>query len=469
MQISVRTLTVLSFFLLVGFGTVLVAQDRSGSRSDRPREGGPPTSFQGGPPSSGERPQWGGGPPAIYQQGQGGPPQRVITPGGGQPPWGGPPQATGAPTGRGGAPPTTGAPAGRGGPVPVASPGTPPGGTPADRTNRMMDMFRSMDTNRNGILEPSEITDSRRGFVTAIVTRFGIDPNRPINLADLERRAQAANAVATPPTNTNSSNTANSGRTDNRSDVRTEATGGGGNRSSAQPVDPLVPPFGEQKPVETAVLGFGQKTGAATTASTRPGRGAPNQPQQAQSAPATTRQSAVYDQLPAEVRNNPALDWFFAYDRDRDGQLSMQEYGAGRGGVWTPEIAKEFRFLDKNGDGFATIDEVLASLKEYDDQRAADAALEAERYRTSVPVPSGSPVPQPVSRPVGQPPVAVGTPPTPVNVAVSPADSRGGPPQQMYNRGNTDPNRSSNSNSSSSSRQPTSRSNNYRGGAPGGR
>jgi len=306
-----------------------------------------------------------------------------------------------------------------------------------------------MDANQNGILEPNEISDNRRGFVNAIASRLGVDPNRPINLADLERRAEANY-------NTPSSNSGSSGSS------RSES--GGTGRSSATPViEPLVPPFGEQRPTETPVLEFGQreKADSAPAATAKVPATAPqNQP--AQMASKTTGQSATYDRLPPGARDNRTLDWFFEYDKDRDGQLTMQEYCNGRGGIWTPQIANEFQFLDRNGDGFATIDEVLLSLKDEDERRTAVTAKssqEVERPRRVNSVgPSGS-------SSSASPSENQGNQPSSTAPWASTSENRSGQPSGMAN---PQVNSSNGRSSSEQSRRPNSRSSSSRSSGYGG-
>ncbi|MGL6225448.1 MAG: hypothetical protein ACRC10_02350 [Thermoguttaceae bacterium] len=55
----------------------------------------------------------------------------------------------------------------------------------------------------------------------------------------------------------------------------------------------------------------------------------------------------------SELRGVP--NWFIAKDRNGDGQLSIIEYDPGL----TPKGLREFGVLDKNGDGFITIEEVM--------------------------------------------------------------------------------------------------------------
>ena len=349
---------ILAVLLFLGFGTMLVAQDRVWDRStwQRGDDNSQRMRYDRGQSrrsdERGERSQW------TQQEGQ--PSWRNGSPSG-QPPWGeGPPPWIQNSSDERGRPPQ--------GISPFTS------GSNTDRTSRMIGMLRSMDANRNGILEPNEISDSRRGFVNAIITRLGGTPNGQINLADLERRALA-----------NATSSTQSGRSGSEST---------GQQLMTPTVEPLVPPFGEKGETETPVLGFGQREKTTTTPVTTKSSAAPtasNQAAQATVIPTMASQSP-YNQLPEGVRNNPSLDWFFEYDKDQDTQLTMQEYINGRGGVATPQIATEFLFLDRNRDGIATIAEVLASLKEADEQLATETARH-EGSTPSVGPPSGSPLP----------------------------------------------------------------------------
>ena len=379
-----RTLTVLSAFLL-GLGVVLVVANQDVQAQDQPVYSPAPPQMQ---PPGGEARQFD---PSPWQQ-----------PGGGTPPWaqgGGPPP--------GGAPPWMmqqggqqpgGArgPGGRGGPPPGVTqqgrgyqPGA--GGVDANRAAMMIGRLRSMDANGNGILEPQEISDSRRSFVNAIVTQMGGDPNGSIDLARLERRAVR-----------NAETQANNAQQQPDSTSRRQS------RESTQPVDPLVPAFGEPKPAETPTLGFGQR-GAATQQDSSAGRvsggqrpnsstastAAANQPRTANKAN-TIKRSSVYDAISEAVRNNPRFNWFFDYDANQDGQLTMPEYVRGQGGVWTAAIAKEFRLLDRNDDGFVTVDEALTTIKEWDEM-AVQKAKEQQETTTTPPQATERPPARPSS------------------------------------------------------------------------
>ncbi|MDR0522554.1 MAG: hypothetical protein LBH00_11990 [Planctomycetaceae bacterium] len=130
----------------------------------------------------------------------------------------------------------------------------------------------------------------------------------------------------------------------------------------------------------------------------------------------STKQTTPYDHLPAGVP-----DWFFDMDINQDAQITMQEYVNGSGGVWTEEIAKEFKFLDKNNDGNATVAEVFAVLKQVDEQRALEAEKarrEFERRRGIASLPPPPEMPESEGSPDSDLPLPE-TPPTGTMPAVS--------------------------------------------------
>lgn len=303
----------------------------------------------------------------------------------------------------------------RGGPGGAGRPGEAGGG--GGDNDRLLGMLRGMDRNRNGKLDPDEIPEYRRAFVSNAITRLGGDPNKTVDLDDLARRA--------------------SGRQSSSSRSTASST----SSSSSLPTDPLVPYFGEDEPKETPILGFGERepqpkvAAKASTANAsslsqsdqilRSAReimnkfdknksGAlekdkgewvsslPFKPETADknrdgritmseivevlggksgassgAAVVATKQSVAYDHLPQGVP-----DWFFERDKDQDGQLTMMEYANGL--TWTEAVADEFAFLDKNGDGIATVAEVFVVLKQVDEEKRLkeeQAKRDKERLR----------------------------------------------------------------------------------------
>jgi len=243
---------------------------------------------------------------------------------------------------------------------PPARLGMQPGGMNADQTTRMIARLKALDANGDGVLEPQEIPANQQARVNTMITQLGGNPNGPVNLADLERRALAMAGNNMPPNQ--------------------PAAPNGGRQRQQPPVEPLVRPFGETKTADTPVLGFGQRPVVAPSS---PGAGRQQREmgaaqanlaevQAARNANAI-KQSTPYDGygFSPELRTG-TFSWFFEYDTNQDGQLTMQEYVAGRGGIWTQGIATEFCQLDRNGDGFITVDEALTTIKEWDEKAAQE-------------------------------------------------------------------------------------------------
>ena len=372
MRIStVHTIAVFSVFFF-GVGAVLVAQPGGGQRGGGP-QGIQYQQYQGAPEQQ-MRGMQGGGPGQM----QGGGPQRMMMqggpPGGGQrPQWGGPQGQMQPPPWAQGGQPT--APGGRGGPPQQAGQASP------DQVTRTIARLRAMDANQNGVLEANEIPVNQRDRVNTWVTQLGGNPGSgSFNLASLERRAMAT-----------------------AGGVQSDRQQQGGDRQQQQrqqqqTTAPLVPTFGEQVTAEASPLGFGQRdreaqTAAATTRQGGRQQGTANQQQQSSvPRPATVKVSTPYDNLPAGLRDNPEFRWFFEADvgdgrvnpatgqeGPPDGQLSMQEFVNGLGGgEWSEGIVLEFvgfwdeldgnkiwvNGLDRDGDGFVTMDEALVTVKE---------------------------------------------------------------------------------------------------------
>jgi len=227
--------------------------------------------------------------------------------------------------------------------------------------------LRGMDANGNGILEANEIPANQQDRVNAMVMQLGGNPGSQINLANLERRAAAGNTAG---------NNARPNQTPQQADSNANR------QRRTQTVEPLVRPFGETNTQNTPVLGFGQRAADAQTSQAARAGGRQQREREAAAlanlAAQTARNaqmpkvSTAYDNIQPTVRNNPVFGWFFEYDTDQDGQITMNEYVNARGGIWTPDIANEFLWLDRNCDGFATVDESLASLRELDEQRALE-------------------------------------------------------------------------------------------------
>lgn len=84
--------------------------------------------------------------------------------------------------------------------------------------------------------------------------------------------------------------------------------------------------------------------------------------------PAARRDTKFYvapDRLPKGLP-----DWFFARDRDGDGQLTILEYSP----KGIPAELQQFKQLDRNGDGLLTPDECLAPAEKKADKKSEKAA-----------------------------------------------------------------------------------------------
>ena len=263
-----------------------------------------------------------------------------------------------------------------------------PGVANAGQVTQTMARLRAMDANQNGVLEASEIPADRRDRVNTWVTELGGNPNATsFNLAALERRAQTAAGNPQQPQQTNQQ--------------QPQPTGERQQQQRQPQAPPLVAPFGEQVTTEAPPLIFGQRNRPVQTVApqARGERGQPrgtNQRNTAIPPPVAPRISTPYDNISANLRSNRNFSWFFEYDTDQDGQITMQEYVQGLGGTWTAGIASEFvgfiredgsadTGLDRNGDGFATMEEVLATIKERDAWEAFRAAAQQTAEPASQP------------------------------------------------------------------------------------
>lgn len=457
-----RTLTISTVFFF-GFSAILIAQGpRGGGQGGT--QSGPPGAQNAGQRQAAQAPvqvqiQQGGQRPQGGQGGggqwQGQPQMQPGGPGGGQrmpgmqPPGGqfpGGPAAQGAPGGRP-MPPAAGQanqnqpPR----PAPPAPGAAQQGALNPNQVTQMIARLRALDTSQTGVLNLNNLPANQQAQVTNMVTRLGGDPSRPVNIANLERRAIAA-AGGTPQQN---------------QQPNQQQQQGGGQQQRQQPVVPLVPTFGEQIAAELAPLGFGQRdrVNPATPQQANRGgggqqqRGGQNNQQGAVPPPVVVKISTPYDNIPAILRTNREFAWFFEFDTNQDGQITMAEYVAGCGGVWTETIAGEFSGfgrktdingveyfdvgLDRNGDGYATMDEVLLTVKERSERRALETAATAQAAG-------------PVARPQGQPTQQQGRQPTAVTQANAnprqppqgnavPNQGQGRQPPTANNQGNFQP------------------------------
>jgi len=301
-----------------------------------------------------------------------------------------------------------------------------------NQVTQIIARLRAMDTNQNGVLEANEIPANQRDRVNTMITQLGGNPSSAsFNLANLERRAMAAAGGAQP-----------------SQQQQQQADNARQQQQRQQQPAPLVPAFGEQVTAGAPPLGFGQRAPVAQTApQAAQQRGTANQ--QSIVPPVIARTSTPYDHIPAALRNNANIGWFFEFDTDQDGQLTMQEYVNGLGGGWTGSRAREFtggwltlidgeitwvdasveggvwiNGLDRNGDGFATLDEVLLTVQE---RTEVEARLHARAGTTAR---AG----QQVQQQIRQPAMAAPATTPPANVRPQPgnaAANQGNAPVRM--------------------------------------
>ena len=459
------TFLFLASLFVVGAAVALFAQDGGGRRPGRSGDGS--SSSPDGAPGSGGNFGGRGGPGGGQRGGPGGGGQRGGGPGGGG--FGGGPGGGGQRGGFGGGPGGFGGGPGGGGfgGGPGGNWGGPGGAGGANSPDRMIAMLKAMDANGDGRLDPNEIPEYRRPFVTMMITRLGGDPSKTVVIADLERRAATGGSNSTRQTGNNAS-------------------------TIALPTDPLVPYFGEKETPLPVTVAFGQREPQAKTVTYNSASSLPaNQSDQILrsareimsrydknqngtldkdkgewvsslpfnadaadtnrdgrismaelvaalggkssntmgSAVVSTKQSTAYDRLPPGVPN-----WFFERDKNQDGQLTMLEYANGQ--PWTEQMADEFQFLDTNNDGIATIAEVYAALKKVDDDKRLkdEQARREQQRRTGVTV-AATPPPDagtnaapasPVASSEGETPSAASSAPdaTTATPVVTPAESQ---------------------------------------------
>ncbi len=288
----------------------------------------------------------GGGPPQFF-----GPPGGFYGPGGGPGFPGRPDMGGGPPWMRGGGPPGQMPFGPPGGFRPPGEGGGPPGGG-SDGGSRFEGFLRSLDTNRDGVIDPREIPEDRRRFFNFMAERAGIDPNRPIQVdrlleaarARMERRDdRGPSSGSGQPSGTSSSTpqSSQSGSSQRQGEQR-----GGDQRSS-----------GGSPPVQSSLVpGFGVPSGAPSI----PGFGdllAMNlSPTRYLTAPPGSSVSGGSGGRSGDAERDRRAREFAEsilrrYDRNRSGRLERDEWGELRGNPAE---------IDRNKDGVITLEELQA-------------------------------------------------------------------------------------------------------------
>lgn len=188
--------------------------------------------------------------------------------------------------------------------------GPPTGGQESaeDRFARFEGMLRGLDTNRDGTIDPREVPEDRRRFLTFIGERMGVDFSKPVAIDKLREKA-------------------------------VEQFGGGKKKEP----EPLVPGFGvPQGP--TTVLAFGVRPPEPKSSTS--GRGSAARPG------GDNRQNA--DQV---ARAQGFADMMMRrYDRNGSGALEKDEWG---------ELRGDPNEMDRNHDGKIDREELVARVSSY--------------------------------------------------------------------------------------------------------
>jgi hypothetical protein len=209
-----------------------------------------------------------------------------------------------------------------------------------DRAARFEGLLRSMDANGNGVLEPSEIPEERRGIFMFMASRAGIDPNQPVVINQAVQNMSARfGGGSTPPGNLPpgvapppgsappGSPPATPGATATpQSPGATEPA----KATSSQP--PLVPGFGVSQSLP-AVPGFGE----LALATSSPDAASSADPRYRTYAEGVLRrydsnQNGVLDKDEwGQMRRDPT-----AADRDQDGRITLDELA-----IWLAERGRQ--------------------------------------------------------------------------------------------------------------------------------
>ena len=186
-----------------------------------------------------------------------------------------------------------------------------------------------MDANRNGMLEPNEVPEERRGMLRYLAGRMGVDPGKPIPLDNIGERMR-------------------------RRDRDEE---GGSGKSSDEP-EPLVPGFGEEQEL-ARVPAFGERVEYALLDSS-----------------ASQAALSKLDPERASRIRGFADSMFARYDRNQNGVLDKEEW----------ESSRFAQGADRNDDGKVTKDELTAQMAEFSGRRSRESdggSSEADNSRDS--------------------------------------------------------------------------------------
>ena len=191
------------------------------------------------------------------------------------------------------------------------------GGMPAPE-----EMFKRMDRNQNGQLDPDEI-----GFMRDMYSRAGVDVSRPISLQEFVQVSQKI-----------------------REQFEQARSSGGGPPSFGGGPPPSfgggLPSGSERRPEESSDRDSRRGDRDRDRRDDRDGERRSDSSSGKSSKKTVKPKERVTRDLPAEYRDK---------DKNGDGQIGLYE--------WDRKAFSQFYSLDRNGDGLLTADEIIAATK----------------------------------------------------------------------------------------------------------
>lgn len=257
------------------------------------------------------------------------------------------------------------------------------------RTARLEGFIRSMDANGNGILEPNEVPENRRGFFAFMVSRAGMSPTEPVPISRLVEGFASpfpgpggpgsgpfAGPMGAPPPG---------GGPDGGSANMAAGSGGGpaasppssshaesgpkaGAAPSSPPPPPPVPGFGTGQSIGS-VPGFGPvvvTSSAAPPQNAMPGLSSGAGMSAQPGASASVGEEARYRGFAEGILRR--------YDANQNGVLDREEWG---------QMRNDPTAADRNQDGQITVDELAAWLVERGRARYGEEHREARQAGAS--------------------------------------------------------------------------------------
>jgi len=211
------------------------------------------------------------------------------------------------------------------------------------RAQRIQYILQSIDTNRNGMIDPEEVQGPNGLLVQNILRRAGVAPNYPMPLSTVQEALnnRTRGGMRGNPSSTGNQTPASTSSSDKSSEESKSASAAGGSR--------LVPGFDVALAKQPTVLGFGVPS-ANSTANAKNSGASSDSSSSTSSTSATSTASAA--QLDERIRKY-AQSLLKQYDKNKNGQLEKEEW---------QEIKGNIKSADKNGDGVITLDELTEWL-----------------------------------------------------------------------------------------------------------